>query len=256
MAKTKTTRKKRTKKARYYFTQETEDAIVEYNKLDPEKDYGKRNLLYEKKIYKPLTKMAENLIHTFKFYHFDVNSVDVGKQVTAFMTSKLDKFDPNSGKAFSYFSIVGKNWLIYHNNKNYAHKVLHRSTSGFSDASENRMNAEIARKMNKNPSESEITDYNNIIDRITEFVQENMDILWKKQRDKNIANAVVAILERRGEIETIHKKALYVLIREYSGEKTMYITKVLKTIEKYYEKIRQEYYDNKITVYNLADITF
>jgi hypothetical protein len=31
------------KKKNYYFTQETENAIIQYNKLDPEKDYKKRN---------------------------------------------------------------------------------------------------------------------------------------------------------------------------------------------------------------------
>ncbi|NQU88706.1 MAG: hypothetical protein HQ541_23430, partial [Mariniphaga sp.] len=120
--------KKKKKTGRYYFTSETEQAIVDYNHMDPVKDYYKRNILYEKKIYYPLHKMSENLIHTFKFYYFDVPSTDVQKQVTAFMTTKLNKFNPESGKAFSYFSVVGKNWLIYHNNKNYAKQKTHRST--------------------------------------------------------------------------------------------------------------------------------
>lgn len=251
MAKVKTKTKVKKKTSRYYFTEDTENAIVKYNKLDPVKDYGKRNLLYEKEIYAPLSKMAEFLIHTFKFYYFDVPSQDVQKQVTAFMTSKLEKFNPDSGKAFSYFSIVGKNWLIYHNNKNYARQKTHRSTSSYSDKQKNKMMGEITKKMNKNQSQEVIDDYTEIIEQLAIYVEENIDQLWQKQRDKNIAQAVVVILKRHEQIETIHKKALYILIREYSGEKTMYITKVLNKIQTHYIQIKQGHYNNKIVMQDL-----
>ena len=52
-----------------YFTQETEDAIVEYNTTD---DYIQRNIIYTKKIHPAFYKLAEIMIHRFKFYNFDV----------------------------------------------------------------------------------------------------------------------------------------------------------------------------------------
>lgn len=244
------------KKKNYYFTQETENAIIQYNKLDPEKDYKKRNWLYKNKIYQPFNKMAENLIHTFKFYYFDIPPTDVQKQVASFMTSKLDHYDPTAGKAFSYFSIVGKNWLIYHNNKNYNYKKIHLNPAAVSDARRNYLMNEIAERMNKNPSEEKSNDYKNIIYDLANYIEKNIDILWNKQRDKNIAWGIITILRRHREIETIHKKALYVLIREYSGEKTIYITKVLKKINIHYKKIKERYYNNKVdkyTFYNLLN---
>ena len=56
-----------------YFTQETEDAIVAYNNS---KDSEYRNKIFSEKIYYPLYKLAENIIHTFKFYYTDVDDLE------------------------------------------------------------------------------------------------------------------------------------------------------------------------------------
>ena len=64
-------------------------------------------------------KLAENIIHTFKFYYFDVPSEDVKHEVVSFLYMNMHKFTEGKGKAFSYFSIVAKNYLILHNNNNY-----------------------------------------------------------------------------------------------------------------------------------------
>jgi hypothetical protein len=46
---------------------------------------------------------------------------------------------------------------------------------------------EIAERMNKNPSEEKSNDYKNIIYDLANYIEKNIDILWNKQRDKNIA---------------------------------------------------------------------
>ena len=55
--------------------------------------------------------------------------------------------------------------------------------------------------------------------------------------DKTIAYAVMELFKTRDNIETYNKKALYILIREMTGAKTQYITKVVKQIKKEYEKL-------------------
>ena len=67
-------KKKKAKKKNYYFHQGTEDAIIRYNKSD---DYRLKNTIYNEHIRKPFDKLAENIIHTFKFYYFDVSSEEV-----------------------------------------------------------------------------------------------------------------------------------------------------------------------------------
>ena len=67
--------KNNTKKARKrYFTEVTEQAILSYNNIEEEFE---RNKIYNKFIRQSFDKLAENLIHTFKFYNFDVPYEDV-----------------------------------------------------------------------------------------------------------------------------------------------------------------------------------
>ena len=104
------------KKRKMYFGQVTEDAIIKYNK---QTDPIIRNEIYNESIQAPFEKLAENIIHTFKFYYFDVPSEEVKHEVVSFLVMNMHKFKEGKGKAFSYFSIVAKNYLILHNKNNY-----------------------------------------------------------------------------------------------------------------------------------------
>ena len=94
-------------KTRMYFTEETEQAIIDYNATD---DWREKNMIYNAHLRKPFEKLVENIIHTFKFYHFDVPTETVKHEVISFMITRLDKYKQGKGKAFSYFSVVVKNW--------------------------------------------------------------------------------------------------------------------------------------------------
>ena len=106
----------RPRKNKMYFTQDTEDAIIEYNKTKSEL---KRNQLYKDRIQYPFEKLAENILNTFKFTYFDVPKEDIQMEVVSLLIQKIHMFKEGKGKAFSYFSIVAKNYLIITNNSNY-----------------------------------------------------------------------------------------------------------------------------------------
>ena len=80
----------RPRKNKQYFTQDTEDAIIAYNNEDSN---ALRNKVFNDYIHEPLFKMAENLIHRYKFYHFDAATRDVQHEVIAFLLEKLPKYD-------------------------------------------------------------------------------------------------------------------------------------------------------------------
>ena len=116
-------KKKRGRKPskKQYFTADVDAAIKEYL-TSPNQD--ERDDIFKTRIYYAFYKLAENLIHTFKFYYTEVDSLeDLKHEVVCFFLEKLDYFKPEKGsKAFSYFSIVGKNYLILYNNNNYKKK--------------------------------------------------------------------------------------------------------------------------------------
>ena len=107
-------------KRKVYFGQEVQDAIIEYNESN---DSVERNEIYSTRIHKAFDKLAENIINTFKFTYFDYGFDDIKHEVVAFMVMNMHKYNHEKGsKAFSYFSIVGKNYLILYNNNNYKYK--------------------------------------------------------------------------------------------------------------------------------------
>ena len=117
--------RKRRKKSKNYFTHDTELAIVRYNSLDAEKDQDERSKIYENEIHYAFFKLTQNIIHTFKFYHTEVENLEhLQHEIITFLLSKIHLFDPGKGaKAYSYFGTIVKRWLILYNTKNYNKKL-------------------------------------------------------------------------------------------------------------------------------------
>ena len=113
--------KKRRKKSKVYFGTPVQEAIIRYNDSDSP---AERNKIYSEEIAAAFDKLAENLIHTFKFYYFDYSFKDVKDEVVSFLVMQMPKYRPDKGRAFSYFSVVGKNYLILNNNNNYKKMIF------------------------------------------------------------------------------------------------------------------------------------
>ena len=98
------------KKKNLYFTQVHEDAIVQYANTD---DIKIRTELYIEYIEPAFNEMVDKIIYTYKFT--SLPNIDVLKdECKIWLTTILDKYDPNKGsKAFSYFSVITKNWFIH-----------------------------------------------------------------------------------------------------------------------------------------------
>ena len=74
-----------------YFTEETEDAIILYNKTI---DSNKRSQIYNDGIHYPFFKLTQNIIHTFKFYNTEVENIeDLQHELIIFLLSKIHLFN-------------------------------------------------------------------------------------------------------------------------------------------------------------------
>lgn len=118
-------RKAKPGSSRYYFTDETEDAIVRYNALDAVEQSKERSKIYDNEIHYAFFKLTQNIIHTFKFYHTEVDHLEhLQHEVIIYLLSKIHLFDPSRGaKAYSYFGTIVKRYLILQNTKNYKKKI-------------------------------------------------------------------------------------------------------------------------------------
>lgn len=223
--------KKRGRKSkRQYFTDDTEQAILEYLATD---DQDLRNKIYNTRIHYSFYKLAENLIHTFKFYYTEVDDLeDLKHEVITFLLEKLHYFQAGRGKAFSYFSIVGKNYLILYNNKNYAKK------KGKADLIEVDTDNEILNDFEREEVKSEKLEF---LDLYIKYMDSHLSGLFKKEDEKKVADAVLTVLKRRDHLEIFNKKAIYIYIREITGLETPIITKTVKTMKNVYFKCYSEY---------------
>ena len=223
-------RRKRKKKGKnYYFSQTTENAIIRYNNTD---DARLKNKIYNDHIAAAFDKLAENIIHTFKFYYFDVSSEEVKHEVVSFLVLNMHKFKEGKGKAFSYFSIVAKNYLILHNNKNYKMGKIHyqmkvldwkRNIMGESTTSEN--------------AEKSVL----FVKELQRFWDANLTNIFRRDKDIRVADSVLHIFRIKDNIENFNKKALYILIREMTGSNTQHITRIINVMKKYNKRLLTEF---------------
>ena len=225
--------KKRGRKAtkKQYFTPDTDLAIAEYLNSS---NQDERDDIFKERIWYPFYKLAENLIHTFKFYYTEVDDLeDLKHEVICFLLEKLDYFKPDKGsKAFSYFSIVGKNYLILYNNNNYKKKKI---TTDILAADEDE---KVIHQLGREERKQDIKDF---IDYYTEYIDKYIFTLFKKTKDQKVADAINILFKRRENLEIFNKKALYIYIREITDVETPVITKVTKILKKLYKKLYSEY---------------
>ena len=222
----------RPRKNKMYFTPINEKAIVAYNK---EKNQTKRNKIYSEHIHYPVWKLAQNIINRFKFPYMNGTTEDKQYEVIGFLLQKLGKYTEDKGRAFSYFSIVAKNYCIQTNNK--AYKLLKSKDSLLAvDRQRDVVNEQVT-----NSRKESLKDFTDLF---VEKYDDSIDDRFNKDTDKKIAYAVIELFRRRENIEKYNKKALYVLIREMTNEKTQDISRVVNVIkrdfkEKYkiYERI-------------------
>ena len=223
-------RRGRNKKDKIYFSKDTENAIVEYNS---ETCDVRRNELYNEKIKFGFEKLVENIFNTFKFIYFDSSPIEIQQETVSHLISNIHKYQAGKGKAFSYFSIVAKNYLIFHNNNNYKRYNQHVCIS-------------------ETPSENEIclqkedtyhSDVENkeLMDKLIDYWDNNLEKIFNKQKDLVIASSVVELMRNCERIESFNKKTLYLYIREMSGCKTQQITKVINKMKSYQKMLLESY---------------
>ena len=224
---------KKKAKRKVYFGKEVQDAIIEYNSTESSSE---KNIIYGTRIHAAFDKLAENIINTFKFTYFDDPFQDVKHEVVAFMVMNMHKYDHTKGsKAFSYFSVVAKNYLILHNNNNYKKYKTHDKIDV------------LERHKYLGGVEN---DFESFTTEMVEYFDTNLNNIFKKERDLKIGYAIIDLMKQRDDIENFNKKAIYILIREMTDVETAHITSVVNVLKKHYRKLQNIYHKQGSIIYS------
>ena len=233
----KKTRKKRNKN--HYFTSVHEEAIIKYVASSSNVEKTK---LYENFIGPAFNELVDKITFTYKFT--TLPNIDYLREECKFwLVTILDKYDPNKGsKAFSYFSVVTKNWFI--------HKVKKTSKQA---------RREISFEDIKNAAQSPFLTTEHEYEKKRER-KEFWDLLleqlknWHSIQDgKNLTSndikvlkAIQELLKEPEEVEILNKKAIYLYLREITGLNTKQVANSLKRFKVRYYEFKQNWESGKI----------
>ena len=181
------------------------------------------------------SQMVDKIVFTYRFTNLpDIE--DLREECKGWLITILAKFDPNKGsKAFSYFSVVTKNWFIHKVKKN--KKRLEREVSFESvdydlerdllDKAESYQDKQVRKELMQNLRKE----------------METWEVDFTKPQEKKVYDAVIVLFDSAEEIEIFNKKAIYLYLREITGMNTKQIVTQLNKFRKKY-KLFKEDWDN------------
>jgi len=227
------TRKRKTRgkrRSNHYFTQVHEDAIVRYAISSCQRE---RTELYVQYIRPAFNEMVDKIVFTYKFTNLP-NCDSLRDECMIWLMTILDKYDPNKGsKAFSYFSVITKNWFI--------HKVKKQQK-------QNKREVDLDNISKRFEEEFLSTEESYITDRIEEefwnsFYTElsSWDVNQMKENDLKVYQAIQVLFESKDEIDIFNKKAIYLYLREITGLNTKQIVNSLKKFRKKYYVFKEDW---------------
>tara|TARA_B100000900_G_C20439195_1_gene658301 strand:+ start:90 stop:788 length:699 start_codon:yes stop_codon:yes gene_type:complete len=226
-------RRRRTRRKNDYFTKEHELAIVDYARSACLKH---RTKLYESLIGPAFSEMVNKIIFTYKFNTLP-NIDPLREDCKIWLTTILDKYDPDKGsKAFSYFSVVTKNWFIHKvkkNSKRLKKEVSFENlvTTGGPDVlgTSDDANSYVEQRV-------EMEFWNSLLTQIDKW-----DTGSLKVNEKAVLDAVRVLLHNIEDIEIFNKKAVYLYLRELTGLNTKQVVNNLNKLRDKYRLFKSKW---------------
>jgi hypothetical protein len=216
---------------KYYFHSGTHDAIVDFQ---AESDMRKKEIIYVNEILPAFSKLVENLI----FIHgttATIMSEDFKNDCVTFLYETLKKFDASRGtKAFSYFNVVAKNWIIVKSRQRQKQINRHISMEDRGIMSEIEMVPFDIYK--HDPLSNTETLHNETVDNIGKM----LDIVKNKlscDNDKICMDSIIKLFENIDSLESLNKRAVFVYVRDMTNLTPKQLSSSMSAIRKHYREV-------------------
>jgi hypothetical protein len=182
--------------------------------------------------------MVDKIVFTYKFTTLP-NIDSLRDECKVWLITVLDKFQPEKGhKAFSYFSVITKNWFI--------HKVKKQKRK-------NQREVEYDAAPKKYEQKYLSTDESWITEQLEkEFWKSFYEDMktWEsndmRENDERVYRAIIVLFESKDDIEIFNKKAIYLYLREITGLNTKQVVNSLNKFREYYKDFKSDWEGGKI----------
>jgi len=226
---------KRSSKKNHYFTKETEQAIIDYCATD---NLNIRTQLYIEHIQPAFNELVTKIVYTYKFTSLE--NIDVLKEdCKVWLTTILGKFDPSQGtKAFSYFSVVTKNW--------FTHKAKQQTKKNRREIEYDSMIREIEAVSSDDnedlfDEQEEREFWTFLLVEIKSWENPNL-----KPNEQKVLDAILTLMNNVDQIEIFNKKAIYLYMREITGLNTKQIVSCLNKMREKYRTFKSKWNEGEI----------
>ena len=226
----------RKRSGKHYFTKDHENAIIQYVATD---DQRLRTELYSEYIGPAFNEMVDKIVYTYKFTNLP-NIDSLKGECKVWLTTILGKYDSSKGsKAFSYFSVITKNWFIHKVKKN----AKRARTEVLYDELPKDIESERLVTTNQYHKQREEKEF-----WMSLWVEiDNWDTGNLKDNEKKVLEAVKILLHSIDEDEMIYnKKAIYLYLRELTGLNTKQVVNNLNKLRIRYRIFKKNWVNGKI----------
>ena len=225
-------KKRRKKKNNNYFTKVHENAIVEYKGCTIQ---DQRDELYKDVIRPAFVEMINKIVYTYKFTNLP--NVDCLKdECEIHLITILSNFDPSKGsKAFSYFSVITKNWFIAKVKKT----AIQLKREAHYDEISKHVEMEHLSVYNKYDKEREKKEFmEHLWGEIRRWEKQNL-----KENERKVLEAIKILFTDAESIEIFNKKAIYLYIREITNLNTKQVLNNLNKFRLEYGNFKKKWND-------------
>jgi len=227
--------KKKKKSKNYYFTSDTEQAIISYANTECKQT---REELYKQQIQPAFDELVDKIVYTYKFTSLE--NIDFLKDdCKIWLTTILGKFDASKGtKAFSYFSVVTKNWFT-HKAKKQTQK--NKREINYDDLVKEFDVVKAADEKTFQDQQEEIEFWHSLMFEVESWDRPNL-----RENEKCVLNAVITLMKNIEQIEIFNKKAIYLYLREITGLNTKQIVSCLNKMRIRYRSFKSKWNNGEI----------
>tara|TARA_Y100000034_G_scaffold55694_1_gene68226 strand:+ start:468 stop:1148 length:681 start_codon:yes stop_codon:yes gene_type:complete len=225
-------KRKRKKKSNQYFTKVHENAILEYINSDIQSE---RNNLYRYTIQPVFVEMINKIVFTYKFTNLP-NVESLKDECEIHLITVLSNFDPSKGsKAFSYFSVITKNWFIAKVKKT---AIQLKREANYDEISK-QVEMEKLAIYNQYSYEREKKEFlEHLWGEIRRWEKQNL-----KENERKVLEAIKILFTDADSIEIFNKKAIYLYIREITKLNTKQVLNNLNKFRLEYATFKKKWDD-------------
>ena len=227
---------KKAKSQKNYFTQDHEEAILKYVASSSKEE---RTELYKTYIGPAFEEMVNKIVYSFKFTNLP-NIEHLMDDCKIWLITILDKYDTEkNSKAFSYFSVIVKNWFIQKTKKK-AKAIQYEIPL---DEVTNESEMERSPEHDIEPEE-ELISSEFVVYLRAEMV--DWEDIAERTNDERVVKAIQILMDSARDIEIFNKKAIYLYLREITGLNTKQVVASLKRLKPHYDLFRKSWDDGEI----------